>query len=74
MGDLLSRAGNTMGAHNFNTLQQELRRQRNAYGKVRHGHSDSTSDGDLCVFLHIYNANSATYDATLLLLLSCIKQ
>ncbi|DBA81852.1 TPA: hypothetical protein ACH3X1_007571 [Trebouxia sp. C0004] len=33
MGDLLSRAGNTMGAHNFNTLQQELRRQRNAYGK-----------------------------------------
>ena len=39
MGDLLSRARNTMGAHNFNTLQQELRRQRNAYGKVRHGPS-----------------------------------
>ncbi|KAL0051118.1 hypothetical protein WJX82_002309 [Trebouxia sp. C0006] len=33
MGLLLNRAGNTMGAHNFNTLQQELRRRRNAYGK-----------------------------------------
>ncbi len=47
MSELLGRAGQTMGAHNFNTLQQELRRQRHAYGKVRivvmHGNMAKTA-------------------------------